>query len=130
MAVALAVSLAMLPAADAQATARSANAKPAEELRTPAAKPGKVKRAAKLVAKRLAVLVEPVRTSFGHLSGLQRAGDALDLKSSVALVVDQDTDEVLFSKNQNYHAAQVVSLIVFKSVNYIVPLQLCTKRSG
>jgi D-alanyl-D-alanine carboxypeptidase len=25
--------------------------------------------------------------------------DPLDLKSSVALVVDQDTDEVLFSKN-------------------------------
>lgn len=37
--------------------------------------------------------------SVGHLAGLQATEDALDLKSSVALVVDQDTDEVLFSKN-------------------------------
>lgn len=41
----------------------------------------------------------PARPSFGHLSGLQNVDDELDLKSSVALVVDQDTDEVLFSKN-------------------------------
>jgi D-alanyl-D-alanine endopeptidase (penicillin-binding protein 7) len=41
----------------------------------------------------------PVSASFGHQFGLQRAEDALDLKSSVALVVDQDTNEVLFSKN-------------------------------
>ena len=42
---------------------------------------------------------QPARPSFGHLSGLQKVDDALDLKSSVALVVDQDTNEVLFSKN-------------------------------
>jgi len=45
------------------------------------------------------VQAEPVRASFGHQFGLQKAEDALDLKSSVALVVDQDTNEVLFSKN-------------------------------
>jgi D-alanyl-D-alanine endopeptidase (penicillin-binding protein 7) len=39
--------------------------------------------------------------SLGHAAGLQSAEDALDLKSSVALVLDQDTDEVLFSKNPN-----------------------------
>jgi D-alanyl-D-alanine endopeptidase (penicillin-binding protein 7) len=39
------------------------------------------------------------RPSFGHLYGLQSADDPLDLKSSVALVMDQDTNEVLFSKN-------------------------------
>jgi serine-type D-Ala-D-Ala endopeptidase (penicillin-binding protein 7) len=33
------------------------------------------------------------------MSGLHGARDALDLKSSVALVIDQDTNEVLFSKN-------------------------------
>lgn len=39
------------------------------------------------------------RSSFGHIAGLQSSPDALDLKSSVALVIDQDTSEILFSKN-------------------------------
>lgn len=39
------------------------------------------------------------RQSFGELAGLHDRNDPLDLKSSVALVVDQDTHEVLFSKN-------------------------------
>ncbi len=42
----------------------------------------------------------PPRLSFGQLAGLHSAQDALDLKSSVALVMDQDTREVLFSKNE------------------------------
>lgn len=42
----------------------------------------------------------PLRLSFGQIAGLHDAHDALDLKSSVALVVDQDTKEVLFSKNE------------------------------
>lgn len=37
--------------------------------------------------------------SFGQLYGLHRTNDPLDLKSSAALVVDQDTNEVLFAKN-------------------------------
>ena len=37
--------------------------------------------------------------SMGELAGLRATPDQLDLKSSVALVVDQDTNEVLFSKN-------------------------------
>jgi D-alanyl-D-alanine endopeptidase (penicillin-binding protein 7) len=41
----------------------------------------------------------PARPSEGQLAGLHRADDLLDLKSSVALVVNQDTDEVLFEKN-------------------------------
>ena len=43
----------------------------------------------------------PVRPSEGQLAGLNRAEDPLDLKSSVALVVNQDTDEVLFEKNMH-----------------------------
>ena len=39
--------------------------------------------------------------SEGHLAGLHRGDDPLDLRSSVALVVDQDTNEVLFEKNQH-----------------------------
>ena len=42
-----------------------------------------------------------VSPSEGHLAGLHRGDDPLDLRSSVALVVDQDTNEVLFEKNKN-----------------------------
>ena len=45
--------------------------------------------------------VAPPRPSFGQIAGLHSSQDSLDLKSSVALVIDQDTREVLFSKNQN-----------------------------
>jgi serine-type D-Ala-D-Ala endopeptidase (penicillin-binding protein 7) len=38
--------------------------------------------------------------SYGHLAGLQNVQDALSLKSNVALVVDQETNEVLFKKNE------------------------------
>ena len=43
----------------------------------------------------------PARPSEGQLAGLHKVDDPLDLRSSVALVVDQDTDEVLFQKNPN-----------------------------
>jgi D-alanyl-D-alanine endopeptidase (penicillin-binding protein 7) len=39
--------------------------------------------------------------SEGHLAGLHRGDDPLELRSSVALVVDQDTNEVLFEKNKH-----------------------------
>jgi serine-type D-Ala-D-Ala endopeptidase (penicillin-binding protein 7) len=41
----------------------------------------------------------PPRLSYGQIAGLHAVDDPLDLKSSVALVVDQETNEVLFSKN-------------------------------
>jgi serine-type D-Ala-D-Ala endopeptidase (penicillin-binding protein 7) len=41
----------------------------------------------------------PLRPSDGQLAGLHATRDPLALKSSVALVVDQDTNEVLFAKN-------------------------------
>ncbi|MBX3618387.1 MAG: D-alanyl-D-alanine endopeptidase [Rhizobacter sp.] len=41
----------------------------------------------------------PARPSYGQIHGLHAATDPLALKSSVALVMDQDTNEVLFSKN-------------------------------
>ncbi len=43
--------------------------------------------------------VEPVRMSMGHSIGLGQVADPLDLKSSVALVLDQDTHQVLVAKN-------------------------------
>jgi D-alanyl-D-alanine endopeptidase (penicillin-binding protein 7) len=45
--------------------------------------------------------VLPPKLSFGQMAGLHEAHDDLELKSSVALVIDQDTSEVLFSKNDH-----------------------------
>jgi D-alanyl-D-alanine endopeptidase (penicillin-binding protein 7) len=47
------------------------------------------------------VAAVPPRPSFGQIAGLHGMQDQLDLKSSVALVIDQDTREVLFSKNDS-----------------------------
>jgi D-alanyl-D-alanine endopeptidase (penicillin-binding protein 7) len=54
-----------------------------------------------VVARRSAVDpdIVPARPSFGQIYGLHGTSDPLDLKSSVALVMDQDTNEILFSKN-------------------------------
>jgi serine-type D-Ala-D-Ala endopeptidase (penicillin-binding protein 7) len=49
--------------------------------------------------RKVLVRLAPPPPSFGQLYGLHATADELDLRSSVALVVDQDTDEVLFSKN-------------------------------
>jgi len=38
-------------------------------------------------------------SSYGQLYGLHHTQDPLDLKSSVALIMDQDTNEVVFAKN-------------------------------
>ena len=54
---------------------------------------------ARAAKRRVAAKVVPLQPSMGELAGLRSTRDKLDLKSSVALVVDQDTDEVLFSKN-------------------------------
>jgi hypothetical protein len=57
----------------------------------------KAKVAKKNTASRMVAASKP--SSYGQLAGLHGLHDALDLKSSVALVVDQDTQEVLFRKN-------------------------------
>ena len=60
-----------------------------------------VKKSARPKLVRRVVAVAPPRPSYGQLAGLHGMQDELDLKSSVALVVDQDTNEVLFSKNES-----------------------------
>lgn len=45
------------------------------------------------------VLAEPSKPSFGQIYGLHATEDPLELKSSVAFVLDQDTNEVLLNKN-------------------------------
>jgi len=49
--------------------------------------------------RRVAQQPAPRRPSVGEMTGLRATADELDLHSSVALVVDQDTEEVLFEKN-------------------------------
>jgi D-alanyl-D-alanine endopeptidase (penicillin-binding protein 7) len=50
--------------------------------------------------RRIAVIrSEPAKPSFGQMIGLHESADSLELKSGVALILDQDTNEVLFSKN-------------------------------
>jgi D-alanyl-D-alanine endopeptidase (penicillin-binding protein 7) len=44
-------------------------------------------------------VAEPPRQSFGQLYGLHDTADPLDLKSSVAFVLDTETNEVLLNKN-------------------------------
>lgn len=70
------------------ASPRSAS-RPVAAARTPAV--SVVRRAAPVAA------VAPV--SYGQAYGLRETSDPLALSSSVALVLDQDTNEVLFSKN-------------------------------
>jgi serine-type D-Ala-D-Ala endopeptidase (penicillin-binding protein 7) len=43
----------------------------------------------------------PAKVSFGHQAGLHSTDDPLNLRSSVALVMDPATNEVLFSKNSD-----------------------------
>lgn len=57
-------------------------------------------RKSKSVPVRKKAVVEPVRPSMGQLAGLNHTQDPLALKSNVALVMDQDTHEVLLAKNE------------------------------
>jgi D-alanyl-D-alanine endopeptidase (penicillin-binding protein 7) len=73
----------------------------AKKTAAPAARKAKSasQRQTRSVVLRRSAPVVPGRPSFGEQAGLHATGDPLALKSSVALVLDQDTDEVLFSKN-------------------------------
>jgi D-alanyl-D-alanine endopeptidase (penicillin-binding protein 7) len=57
---------------------------------------GHHKRVKKVAA---AVLVVPEKPTVGDMAGLHQTQDPLDLKSSVAFVMDQTTSQVLFEKN-------------------------------
>ncbi len=77
-------------------TRKKQTAQAASRAQGPRAKTAIKPRNAKPVA-----AARPVRASFGQMAGLHATSDALGLNSSVALVVDQETNEVLFSKNDH-----------------------------
>ncbi|MCV2359281.1 D-alanyl-D-alanine endopeptidase [Paucibacter sp. TC2R-5] len=100
---ALAVACAALPVHEAAAAAANKPVKKSAQKYVPkpvAKEVRKVKPASRTPRKAVAPVVEAVaKPTFGQLYGLHAAADPLDLKSSVALVMDQDTNEVLFAKN-------------------------------
>jgi D-alanyl-D-alanine endopeptidase (penicillin-binding protein 7) len=85
----------------AQVSTSAASAKRGVEPRRAAAasKPVRVSARTSKAATRVAFV--PPKLSFGQMAGLHEVNDPLDLKSSVALVIDQDTHEVLLSKNDH-----------------------------
>ncbi len=78
----------------------SAKSKPTAKPKVTAATNRKARHARTVRRKAVAAVVRP---SFGELSGLRLTDDPLELHSRVALVMDQDTLEILVDKN-----AQVV----------------------
>ncbi|MBI3348996.1 MAG: D-alanyl-D-alanine endopeptidase [Burkholderiales bacterium] len=91
------LSLSLLAALPGVATAaasdtKSKTAKAAKTSATPARK-------VRSVVLRKPVAAVPAVPTFGQVAGLHDVDDPLALKSSVAYVLDQNTNEVLFSKN-------------------------------
>lgn len=92
--------LCLLPLAGAQAATGNSKQRVSKVYHKKASPSKSVKRASssrRSSAKRKAVVVS--RSSHGQVAGLHATADSLQLKSSVALVVDQQTQEVLYSKN-------------------------------
>lgn len=81
-----------------QAVASQTKRPTARVAKAPAVAKRKVAKPA--VAGKRKSVVYAARPSFGQIAGLHHAPEVLALKSRVALVVDQDTREVLFSKNE------------------------------
>lgn len=94
---ALAVFAAFAPAS---ADAADRRTKVSKKQRSVQAKP-RVSKSFVAKQRRSVVITQTERPSYGKLAGLHGKQDDLDLKSSVALVIDQDTREVLFSKNDH-----------------------------
>jgi serine-type D-Ala-D-Ala endopeptidase (penicillin-binding protein 7) len=83
-----------------KASARTAAGRPVKLSKAQAKRMSKKQLlAARRVQQASMVVAQPERVSFGQAYGLHSTADELELKSSVALVLDQDTKEVLFSKN-------------------------------
>ena len=93
-AIALALAVGVVPPSAAAGSGSQASAKPSKAARS--SKSTKPQRATKRSKRKVAARTRP---SYGKLYGLHEVEDDLELKSSVALVVDQDSNEILFSKN-------------------------------
>ena len=105
-AVAVAIGSALaLPALDAQAQPVKHHRKTAASAHAPARAHAHARSSSRRVVTsvttttRTTARVEPAAASVGTLAGLHNTEDPLYLRSGAALVLDQDTHEVLYSKN-------------------------------
>ena len=92
----------LLATASSMAAAESTNESTAHKVAAGTAKKHRIKhKSIKRSALRKPSITasEPLRPSFGQQMGLRGTVDPLALQSNVALVLDQETDQVLFSKN-------------------------------
>ncbi len=96
---------------------QSASNKPKHKIPQPIRKVAAKTLQTPIKARKVSADVAP-RPSYGQLAGLHGVADELDLKSSVAYVVDQDTQEVLFSKND--HAVLPIASITKLMTGLIV----------
>lgn len=94
------LSLSLLAALPSAATAAAANTKSkvTKVVKGSAKAAPQARKVRSVVLRKAAPVVAAVPT-FGMAAGLHNVDDPLDLKSSVAYVMDQNTNEVLFSKN-------------------------------
>ncbi|WP_235533690.1 MULTISPECIES: D-alanyl-D-alanine endopeptidase [unclassified Roseateles] len=92
------LSLSLLLALPSAATAAAASAK-SKVTKTIKAGGSQTRKKRSVVLRKPAPVVMRAVPTFGQVAGLHAVDDPLDLKSSVAYVLDQETNEVLFSKN-------------------------------
>jgi hypothetical protein len=95
------LSLAALALAPAAAQAAEPAQRVAKKESTSIVKRPRVSRTYVSARPRSVVRLATAKPSYGQKAGLHSTQDDLDLKSSVALVIDQDTREVLLSKNDS-----------------------------
>lgn len=96
------LSLSLLVALPGVATAAASNtkSKATKTVKTSAKAMVPTRKVRSVVLRKAALApIIPAVPTFGQVAGLHAVDDPLDLKSSVAYVLDQDTNEVLFSKN-------------------------------
>lgn len=98
------LALALAPAAEAEAAQGKRVSKKESTSVVKRARVSKTYAAGKpgIVARQRSVVrLAPPKPSFGQMAGLHDTQDELDLKSSVALVIDADKGEVLLRKNDS-----------------------------
>src|SRR5437773_7089546 len=108
------VTLLLAPAAEATTSADKKTAKSAT---------APVHASARNVKRTRTAHIEAAHPSFGQLAGLHGTPDDLQLKSSVALVLDQDTNEILLNKNSEA-VLPIASLTKLMTVVVVTEAQL------
>jgi D-alanyl-D-alanine endopeptidase (penicillin-binding protein 7) len=97
-----AIALSVLALALAPVAAEAAPAKRvAKKETTSVVKRARVTKTYAVSRQRSVVRLAPARPSFGQIAGLHSTQDDLELRSSVALVIDQDSNEILLRKNDS-----------------------------